>query len=450
MLAWTTFTVGGVYPWAWIPAVLGTFLLMLVVRPSVARDPRDRPIDLALIALAAAILLQLVPLPLSILRVIDPNALRVRAALFVAPPDAMSLAPITIDPGDTAAALAIVGGAVMLFWVCRHICEEGGAGRIIRALAIFGLLAALTAIIQRAENQELIYGLWRPQEAGARPYGPFVNRNHFATWIIMACPLVFGYLVARAPVSAMSEQLSQKIAFALKQLGSMRAWLVSSVCLMTLAVMLSTSRSGIAGLIAGLTLSVWLTRSRHREEEQGLQIRRWTVFQGAVLVLVILSFANFNSLATRFDQTVGVGPGGRAAIWRVTWSMIQDFPLTGTGAGTFRRAVLAYDPPNPGYSTTSAHNHYLQVAAEGGALLLIPVAGLVTCFGRRIWRVLREDTSSTRLMRAGAMSGLFAVMVQNLWETGLLMPANAMLFAVLGAVAVHVARVPTHFVRRAY
>ena len=31
------------------------------------------------------------------------------------------------------------------------------------------------------------------------PYGPFVNRNHFATWMIMACPLVFGYLLARAP-----------------------------------------------------------------------------------------------------------------------------------------------------------------------------------------------------------------------------------------------------------
>jgi O-antigen ligase len=423
---------------------------MLVVRPPVARDPRARPLDLALIASAAAIAGQLVPLPASLLRLVDPAALRVRAALFVAPPQTMSLAPITIEPGDTAAALAIVAGALMLFWVCRHICEEGGTGRIIRAIAICGLIAAMTAIIQRAQNQELIYGLWRPQDAGARPYGPFVNRNHFATWTVMACPLVFAYLVARAPVGGASEQVSQRIASALKQLGSMRVWLVSSVCLMTLAVMLSTSRSGIAGLIAGLALSVWLTRSRRRENGQGLQIRRWTSFQGVVLVLVLLSFANFNSLATRFDQTIGVGPGGRAAIWRVTWGMIRDFPLTGTGAGSFRRAILAYDPPNPGYSTTSAHNHYLQIAAEGGALLLIPLAVVVTCFGLRLRRALHEDDSSTRLIRAGAMSGLFAVMVQNIWETGLLMPANAMLFALLAAVAVHVARVPTHAVQRAY
>jgi O-antigen ligase len=422
---------------------------MLVVRPPVARDPRDRPIDLALMASTAAIVVQMVPLPVSVLRVVDPNALRLRAALLVAPPDTLTLGPITIAPGDTAAALAIVAGALMLFWVCRYVCEEGGAGRIIRVIAISGLLAAMTAIIQRAENQELIYGLWRPQDAGARPYGPFVNRNHFATWTIMACPLVFGYLVARAPVGGISEQFSQKIAFALKQLGSMRAWLVSSVCLMTLAVLLSTSRSGIAGLIAGLTLSVWLTRSRRREDESGLQIRRWTLFQGVVLLLVILSFANFGSLATRFDQTIGVGPGGRAAIWRVTSRMIQDFPLTGTGAGTFMRAILAYDPPNPGYSTTSAHNHYLQLAAEGGVLLLIPIAAVVTSFVLRVRRSLHEDASSTRLIRAGAISGLFAVMVQNIWETGLLMPANAMLFAVLAAIAVHVSRAPAHPIRRA-
>jgi hypothetical protein len=68
----------------------------------------------------------------------------------------------------------------------------------------------------------------------------------------------------------------------------------------------------------------------------------------------------------------------------------------------------------------------------------------------RVRRGLLEDTSSTRLIRAGAIAGLFALMVQNVWETGLLMPANAMLCAVLAAIAVHSARVPTHSVRRAF
>ena len=40
-------------------------------------------------------------------------------------------------------------------------------------------------------------------------------------------------------------------------------------------------------------------------------------------------------------------------------------------------------------------------------------------------------------MRAGAASGLAAVCVQSVWEVGLRMPANAVLFAIVAAVATH-------------
>ena len=57
-----------------------------------------------------------------------------------------------------------------------------------------------------------------------------------------------------------------------------------------------------------------------------------------------------------------------------------------TGAGTFGTAITVYQTAEPGYSIGQAHNHYLQIAAEGGALLSVPAArggrGLsVTLFG---------------------------------------------------------------------
>ena len=48
--------------------------------------------------------------------------------------------------------------------------------------------------MQAAGDPTLIYGRWRPLDPGARPFGPFVNRNHFATWVLMACPLAAGYV----------------------------------------------------------------------------------------------------------------------------------------------------------------------------------------------------------------------------------------------------------------
>ena len=40
-------------------------------------------------------------------------------------------------------------------------------------------------------------------------------------------------------------------------------------------------------------------------------------------------------------------------------------------------------------------------------------------------------------VRAGAASGLAAVLVQSIWETGLTLPANAVLFAILAGIALH-------------
>jgi O-antigen ligase len=406
--------------------------------------------DSMLIAVGAAIALQLVPLPALMLEAVDSHAADVRGALWLGPSLSVSdgeTQPISIVPRDTLTALGIFSASALFFWICRRICEEGGAGRIVRATAFIGLVASVGAIVQRAQSSELLWGIWRPLDAGARPYGPFVNRNHFATWLIMACPLVFSYLLARAPGTSPSPLLSQRIVTSLKQLGSVRTWLLASVCVMTLALIISTSRSGLVGLACALTVSSMLMK-----DQASPAIRRWTVLQAVLLALVAVSFANFDSVMDRFDQTLRPAAAGRGrqAVWADALRMIEDFPLTGTGAGTFGTAVGVYQTAEPGYSIGNAHNHYLQVAAEGGALLVVPatlaMGALFALFRRR----LTEDGGPSRLIRVGSISGIAAVLLQSVWETGLRMPANAMLLAVLAAIATHAPPIDPAPTRRTY
>jgi O-antigen ligase len=326
------------------------------------------------------------------------------------------------------------GSTLLLFWTCRHLCESGGSGRIVRAIATIGLIGSIAAIIQRSQSHDLLYGIWRPLDAGARPYGPFVNRNHFATWVVMACPLVFGYLLARTPTQSPSRLISQRIVKALKQLGSIRIWLIASVCVMTLALLLSASRSGLIALMCAIVGSIVLGRVT-----TGPAIRRWTALQGVLLVLVAVSFANFDALAERFDQTLSPSESGRgrSAIWADAMRVVRDFPITGTGAGTFGTSVAVYQTAEPGYSIGNAHNHYLQLAAEGGLLLGLPAVVGISAFFVLLTRRLKEDGGRDYLVRAGAVAGIVAVLVQSFWETGLRMPANAMLLAVLAAIATH-------------
>ncbi|HKY23484.1 MAG TPA: O-antigen ligase family protein [Vicinamibacterales bacterium] len=436
LLAWMTFPGGGVYTWVWAPAACAVLALALFVQPRIARGEDVRLVDIMLVISGLAMATQLVPLPSSLLHAIDPHLRPLRAAVFLLSPAERTealLLPISVVPGDTAAALGVFATAALLYWICRTICEEGGAGRIVRAIATIGLVASVAAIVQRVESEELLYGVWRPQDAGAKPYGPFVNRNHFATWIIMACPLVFGYLLARAP-SKRPQRFSQRVAAALKQLGSMRIWLVAAVCVMTLAMLLSTSRSGLIGLIGALTVSTWLTSKRQESD-----VWRWSILQGALLVLVAISFANFDALVARVDETLlRSGPGrGRSAIWTDAKAVIDDFPITGTGAGTFGTAIAIYQTAEPGYAIGQAHNHYLQLLAEGGALVAVPAALAVGAFVLLFRSRLSQDRTPNYLMRAGAGAGLAGVFLQSFWETGLRMPANAMLCAVLAAIATH-------------
>jgi O-antigen ligase len=84
-----------------------------------------------------------------------------------------------------------------------------------------------------------------------------------------------------------------------------------------------------------------------------------------------------------------------------------------------------------------AHNHYLQALSEGGLLLAIPLVWTIGALGAVVSERLRRDRGAAHWIRAGAACGLLAVALQSAWETGLVMPANAALAAVLAAIAVH-------------
>jgi O-antigen ligase len=230
---------------------------------------------------------------------------------------------------------------------------------------------------------------------------------------------------------------SRRVADALKQLGTVRIWLVTAVCLMALGVLISASRSGLIALTLGVAMTGWLGMRR-----RGGNVVRWAVLQAFLLVAVIVSFGNFASVLARIDETLAAaGAGrGRVAVWRDTFRLIQDFNMTGTGAGTYGAAVPAYQTAAPGYSIGHAHNHYLHLAAEGGFPM---IAVLVFVAGAFVYAVASRsdaDRGSESLIRVGAAAGLSAVMLQSVWETGLRMPANAMLFGIVAAIATHSVR----------
>ena len=85
-----------------------------------------------------------------------------------------------------------------------------------------------------------------------------------------------------------------------------------------------------------------------------------------------------------------------------------------------------------------AHNDYLQLLAEGGALVCIPAALAILAFAWTVRRRFREvpPDSSDYWIRIGAVTGIVAVALQEVSDFSLQMPGNAVLFVVLMALAV--------------
>ena len=70
----------------------------------------------------------------------------------------------------------------------------------------------------------------------------------------------------------------------------------------------------------------------------------------------------------------------------------------------------------------------------------MPVAFALIAGTHAIIRALRADRTPIVWIRAGAAGGIVAVAVQNLFEMTLRVPANAIMLAVLAAIATHASR----------
>jgi O-antigen ligase len=302
-----------------------------------------------------------------------------------------------------------------------------------RALTVVGVVLALVGIIQKPLYTGRIYGFWMPEEAG-NPFGPFVNRNHFAGWILMILPLALGYLCAA---------LSRAMRLERPTWRGRLIWLVTpeankliltagGIAIMGLALVLTFSRSAIISLVLALLVMGWLIVRQLPGRWRKLIAAGYLL----LLAITLIAWVGPDALSHRFGEAAFVG--GRLGIWADARETIGRHWLTGTGLNTYQFSNLVYQRHYMTAFASAAHNDYLQLAAEGGLLLTIPAAICIALFIRDVRRRLREDKgSSAYWIRAGAVTALVAIGLQETVEFSLQMPGNAALFVVVSAIALH-------------
>ena len=147
-------------------------------------------------------------------------------------------------------------------------------------------------------------------------------------------------------------------------------------------------------------------------------------------------------LASRFEDLSGSGNsaetrtgGSRNEIWRATWQMFKANPVSGVGLGGYWAAIPAYHDASGSLTPQEAHNDYLELLASAGIVGAALGCWFLIVLAKRIKSNLRAGNLFRRGVHYGAVLGIIGVLVHSLFDFGLHMLVNALVFAALIVIA---------------
>jgi O-antigen ligase len=307
---------------------------------------------------------------------------------------------------------------------------EKGKSTLIAVIMFVGILESLYGMIEFFSGHEHILHI-DASSLISSVTGTFINRNYFAGYLLMVIPLAIGYVFHR---ESFNEDPSVGWYRRLSSLDGKTYFLVFGVILMILGLLLSASRMGILSLLLSFTVVALLFRNPERKQ----RLSKTPIF---ILGVALLwgALIGLDAVISRFFA-VSEGFKNRWEIWANTLQIIKDFPLLGSGLGTFTQVFPAYRSFHIEGLITHAENDFLQLASETGlvgtGLLTVAFLFLLYKAFSGIRKLSPED--SRRYIGIGGLVGILALLIHSMVERNIQVPANAFLFTFIFALVLKI------------
>jgi O-antigen ligase len=441
VLAYAAFQWGGVVRTDQYEYLLVLGLLAIVLSLGRARDRwaalPGAVVRWTLAILPAYVLMQVVPLPVAVLRALSPARAEAVAALELIGAK-VNFASLSVSSVATFQSFLLVCGYLIIFLLVRDLTwrfrvaavpHQGPAhAEALRYdkgscwLAIWPIVAigALEAGL----------GLWQHFGGTGEQarWGTYANRDHYAGFLEMAMPFAVVY-----PVALMRRARARWHSPVAPALAACGVWALAG--LMFAGILHSFSRMGFIAALSSLfvmgTLGFgtpqlsWVASSRKRQA-------------GAVGLVTALVLAGFvflppDKLIARFAQLVSTDEltaGGRAQLWAETIPLIRAYPVFGCGLGGYETAFSRFKVSGVLVTDDFAHNDYLQLLAELGVVGFVIGATLAFSVVRMaVRRAVRSADPGARYFAVACAGALAAILLHSFADFNLYIPANAMLLA---------------------
>ncbi|MFW5970774.1 MAG: O-antigen ligase family protein [Desulfovermiculus sp.] len=402
-----------------------------------------------LLLLLGVILVQILPLPPGLVRLLSPHsyALYHQSAGVLGDINWMT---ISVAPRSTLMELLRFSTYTLFYVLTIQMFTQA---RIMKrslhlvsgfavVLAVFVLLEFAVRIMNYPLPQDKI--MWiRDSVYGAGSVGPYVNRNHYAGLMEMLFPLTLGLFLIYRPVMqglGLKERLAE--AFAEYRISPLFLYATAAM-LLGASLFVTLSRGGIISLTLSLGLLALFLILKTGQKRVGVFIV--VIFVG---ILCLTGSRAWDLIFERFGQIrteTGEIHTNRFTYWKDSLGIIEDFPLLGTGMGSFETIYPLYRT-HPGTSRLEhAHSDYLEFVTTGGLLIPAVMAAFLAVIGYKTMRNVRSRKDRYAVyICISSLAGVAAILFHSFVDFNLQVGANGLYFFFLLALALSAASTRFH------
>ena len=363
------------------------------------------------------VLLQLLPLPRGLVAVLSPKAFdwHIREGWL----------SLSLDPAATRYYLLLGCTYTLGFVLTLALVNTHDRVKVLLQVLVFsGTFQAVYGAFMVLSGLEIGFFVEKYAGKGVAT-GTFVNRNHLAGYLVMCLAAGIGLLLSQLATHH-PRDWRERLRGWLRLLLSPKIRLRIYLAIMVVALVLTRARMGNIAFFAGLGLAGGVAIYAGQRFS-----RRVVVFLSSLFVvdmLILGRWFGLDQLVQRLEQT---NPASESRVWSnaYTFDYIREFPLTGSGGGSFYGIFPNFQAPNLEGFHVHAHNDYLEFAAELG----VPAALVLACFVllalHSAYRVQRER--HTPLYRGAAFAVTMTICwaaIHSLTDFNLHIPANVLTF----------------------
>ncbi len=389
--------------------IFSLFIILMVTRLTRQRPIKTSPLFIPFLVFIASILIQLIPLPFPLLKLISPQAAYLKEVLG----QDSALATLSLIPIRTVSQFLRWTSVFLLYLLIINVFDHRSLSRLLNALFVLTLFEALYGLFLSFTGSKWL--LWYHKQEygnfGHRVHGTYRNPDHLAGYLEMVIPVHIVQVISRRfPTPFHFEEKARKMVGILL------------VMVFSLAFFFTISRAGITAFLVGMT---YLYFSGKKDDATKFT-RYMKVF--VALIFIYLLWVGMGPIIERFMTSQASLRHGRILVWQDTLKLVRDFPVFGAGYGTFQFIFTKYQHFPSRVVWDYAHNDYLQFLAEGGILGLLSF----------LWIVVRGLLSLHRKrdipLARGVTAGIIAILIHSFFDFNLQIPANAWIFVTLLAI----------------